>query len=146
MDTNTHEHHTRSKADSQEFCSLADTERKVRCDTSPSRLGLAANEATETNTIDILDVAMKKANIYEISNSEQQQSEPDSQHQVTHRQTYTQQPNEIMLLLQQVLLKQDLLLGENKKLKHEMATQQCTIVWISSTSSNKTDAHSTPPK
>ncbi|CAF0836911.1 unnamed protein product [Didymodactylos carnosus] len=41
--------------------------------------------------------------------------------------SFDHQPNEIMLLLQQLLAKQDLLLDENKQLKQEVATQQITI-------------------
>jgi hypothetical protein len=67
---------------------------------------------SKTHTIDTSDMAMKKTNKEEIDNSEQQ-------------------PNEIMLLLQQVLLKQDQLLDENKKLKDEMSIQQFTIKHLS---------------
>ena len=42
-------------------------------------------------------------------------------------QVVSQQPNEMMLLLQQLLAKQDLLLDENRQLKEEMTTQQITI-------------------
>ena len=51
----------------------------------------------------------------------------DGQEGDNQGQTIHQQPNEILSLLQQLIIKQDLLLEENKQFKQEIATQQITI-------------------
>lgn len=58
---------------------------------------------------------------------EQQQMKTDDQGENVQQQMDIQQPNQMLLLLQQLLAKQDLLLDENKQLKQEMATQRITI-------------------
>lgn len=58
---------------------------------------------------------------------EQQQIKTDDEGEQIQGQMDIQQPNQIILLLQQLLAKQDLVLDENKQLKQEMATQQITI-------------------
>ncbi|CAF4569110.1 unnamed protein product, partial [Didymodactylos carnosus] len=90
-------HHTRSVAQTQEFLSLTDSERKPRREPSPTYV------------------------------EQQQQLEMDDQDGNRQGQVVIQKPNEIIFLLQQLLAKQDLLLDENKELKQEMATQQLII-------------------
>ncbi|CAM4747325.1 unnamed protein product [Rotaria magnacalcarata] len=51
----------------------------------------------------------------------------DDQDEDKQAQMDIQQSNKMMLLMQQLLAKQDLLLDENKKIKQEMAIQQITI-------------------
>ncbi|CAF1481203.1 unnamed protein product [Rotaria sp. Silwood1] len=51
----------------------------------------------------------------------------DDQGENKQAQMDIQQSNQMMLLMQQLLAKQDLLLDENKQIKQEMATQQITI-------------------
>ncbi|CAF4470537.1 unnamed protein product, partial [Didymodactylos carnosus] len=91
-------HHTRSVAQTQEFLSLTDSDRKPRREPSPT-----------------------------YDEQQQQQLEMDDQDGNRQGQAVIQKPNEILFLLQQLLAKQDLLLDENKELKQEMATQQIII-------------------
>ena len=58
---------------------------------------------------------------------EQQPININEQDESKQGQLVIQQPNEMMLLLQQLLAKQDLLLNENRQIKEEMTTQQSTI-------------------
>ncbi|CAF4482234.1 unnamed protein product, partial [Rotaria socialis] len=58
---------------------------------------------------------------------EQQQIRMDDQDENKQAQMDIQQSNKMMLLMQRLLAKQDLLLDENKEINQEMATQQFTI-------------------
>jgi len=58
---------------------------------------------------------------------EQQQIKTDDEGEQIQGQMDNQQSNQIMLLMQQLLAKQDLLLDENKQLKKELASQQIFI-------------------
>jgi hypothetical protein len=58
---------------------------------------------------------------------EQQQQESDDQDDNSEEPVVIQQPNEMTVLLQQLLAKQDLLLDRNRQIKEEMTAQQITI-------------------
>ena len=128
MDTSTHQYNTRSKAELEEKESTAKSEKKVGSYTPASAVGSLKNEVTEANATVSLDVEIRNMNKDETANSgKQQHMKPEVQHQVEQHQEGVQQQNKIMLLLEQVILKQDMLLEENKKIKNEMEDQQLTI-------------------
>jgi hypothetical protein len=115
MDNGSRQYHTRSKVSSQELTGMLKEERKPRSATLLAQIGEA--ELTAEKKIE------EKLKI----------GEPDEQLEIHElKQAADVKPgscqhNEMLILLQQVLQKQDILLGENQKLKNDLIRQQTVI-------------------
>lgn len=128
MDRETHQYNTRSKSEREEKDSTAKAGNKAGSYASASEVEVMKNEAVQMKPMVSLDEGNRETIKDETTNNEKQQrSKHEAQYQVEQHQEGIQQQNKIMLLLQQVIFKQDMLLEENRKLKHEMEDQQLTI-------------------
>jgi hypothetical protein len=115
MDNGSRQYHTRSNVSSQELTSMLKEERKPRSATLLAQIGEA--ELTAEKKIE------EKLKI----GQPDEQLEIHGLKQAADVKPESCQHNEMLILLQQVLQKQDILLGENQKLKNDLIRQQTII-------------------